>query len=161
MFLKTFRDLVRITPYSGRAIHVGPFHVDPIHVETDSCPIGLIHVRPVRPFSCPTLFMFNMTDSCRPFSCRDRFMSVPIHVRPYSCPKVPFHVWPDSCLTLFMSKYWTLRNISIQKWHLKENLSLPNLTKPNIRSRAPNPAGASTHLFMKVCWLVLCVPELS
>ena len=91
----------RITPYSGRAIHVGPFHVDPIHVETDSCPIGPIHVRP---FSCPTLFMFNMTDSCRPFSCRDRFMSVPIHVRPYSCPKVPFHVWPDSCLTLFMSE---------------------------------------------------------
>ena len=28
---------------------------------------------------------------------------------------------------------------------LLNNLTLPNLTKPKLRSRAPNPAGASTH----------------
>ena len=32
-------------------------------------------------------------------------------------------------------------------------LLLPNLTKPNLRSRAPNPAGASTHTSLKYAGL--------
>ena len=67
----------------------------------------------------------------------------------------PRHSYPH--LTwLFVSFQHTLASP-----RLLNSLTLPNLTKPNLRSRAPNPAGASTHLYMKVCWLVLCVPELS
>ena len=110
----------RTTPYSGRAIHVGPFHVHPIHVETDSCPERPIHVRP---YSCPNLFVPNGTDSCpTPFmstySCPTLFMSDPIHVQK-----------TDSCLTLFMSDpIHVQKDLFMSNIYIKESLTLANLT---------------------------------
>ena len=114
------RYLGRTTPYSGRAIHVGPFHVHPIHVETDSCPERPIHVRP---YSCPNLFVPNGTDSCpTPFmstySCPTLFMSDPIHVQK-----------TDSCLTLFMSDpIHVQKDLFMSNIYIKESLTLANLT---------------------------------
>ena len=132
--------------HSCRLIHARPIHAwydrfmpVPIHALDCSCPTWLIHARidscQHQSDSCPYWFMPRRPIHARSFSCQT-----------FSCPLDLFMPVPIHAKAIFKSK---------------ESLTLANLIKPYLRSLAPNPAGASTHPFIKICWLVLCVPELS
>ena len=132
--------------HSCRLIHARPIHAwydrfmpVPIHALDCSCPTWLIHARidscQHQSDSCPYWFMPRRPIHARSFSCQT-----------FSCPLDLFMPVPIHAKAIFKRK---------------ESLTLANLIKPYLCSLAPNPAGASTHPFIKICWLVLCVPELS
>ena len=132
--------------HSCRLIHARPIHAwydrfmpVPIHALDCSCPTWLIHARidscQHQSDSCPYWFMPRRPIHARSFSCQT-----------FSCPLDLFMPVPIHAKAIFKRK---------------ESLTLANLIKPYLRSLAPNPAGASTHPFIKICWLVLCIPEIS